>query len=142
MSRHPRKRTIRITLEANDPRDARAFLKAIEHACHQGQEQTPPDNLHQQESDEPVHDPRTYANEKVETEANRQVGRHLKKKAKKIAAENRAAGRAPDVRTPESPEGVVTKRRKFIQWVKTAGALSYRVGMKVLADYTKELIQP
>lgn len=142
MSRRRRKRKIRITVEARNPDDAKRIAHAIQQAVNESNsdEQAPqPTSEAPSESVEPA---RTFANEQVETEANRRVGSHLDEKAEQVKASNEAADDAPDARKPDSPEELVAKRVGFKNWLKTAAGLGYRVTVKVVADLVKEMANP
>ena len=140
--RRPRKRTVRVVLEAKNVKDPRSILKAIEHACHEavgGVPNTKRDSAEQPDPSEPT---QTVPNEQLETEANRRVGAHLEQNAQQIAAKREAAGQSADARVPESPEKVVAKRGRLRRWIDKARAQGYRFTIKVVADLIKELSQP
>ena len=142
MSRHPRKRKIRITVEAKNPEDAKAILEAVGHACHEAATGAPNAKRDGAEPREPPDPAEMLPNEQVETEANRQVGAHLEQNAQQIAGKREAAGQSPGARVPESPEKVVATRGTLRRMIDKAGAQGYRFTIKVVADLIKELSQP
>ncbi len=136
-SQPPRKRKVRITVEARDPKDARRILKAIENTLRSGAAEPP---ALEAPAEERIDDVQHVANEQMETEANRRVGAHLDAKDRAKQGEIDPKGLPTDAAPLNSAEEIVEKRSKLVNWMKTAGHFGYRITVKVMADLIKNYI--
>jgi len=138
MSRKGRKKKLRITIVANDPRDAKRILDAIGEAART-------DAAKQQEKSTAQKLPDitpTIPDEQLETTVNRAAGKALERARENVAAENKSKGLEADAARRGSAEEIVEKRGRVRRWFQTAGSLAYRATIKVVADIVKEMSTP
>lgn len=136
MSTYSRKKKIRITLEARNTEDARRILRTVEEACKAAS--VAPDAAAPVSTVRPA----DFALEQLETEVNAHVGANLDRKHEVEKKKQVADGKPDGERSTDAPAEIITKRAKLVGFCKGLGALTYRLTVKVMADFVKEMSGP